>query len=281
MNTTGFELCPGLVGLTACLSTSAVSSKDAAPRKLEAEAGFTLLELLVVIAVIASLASLVLPALGSAKRQVRTAQCKSNLHQLGIALHLYAQDDNCYPLATSDGVFGAWEPALREFVPDSGFYCPLQQTPSTQFINIFQLTEAPISPHYGYNALGAVWKGSPPYNPGLGGDLNLATGSREPTSANRVITPAQMITIGDSVTFIDAILGTQPQTNIPNQIYIVFPYIVEPLGYLGVANWHDGGANMLFGDAHVQFCQQSFWIAATDQSRRLWNSDNQPHPEWW
>jgi hypothetical protein len=31
----------------------------------------------------------------------------------------------------------------------------------------------------------------------------------------------------------------------------------------------------------VQLSQQSFWIAATDQSRRLWNSDNQPHPEWW
>jgi prepilin-type N-terminal cleavage/methylation domain-containing protein/prepilin-type processing-associated H-X9-DG protein len=281
MNKTGFELCSGLVDLTARSSASAVWSKDDAPGKLEAGAGFTLLELLVVIAIIASLASLILPVLGNAKRQARNAQCKSNLRQLGIALHLYAQDDNCYPLATSDGVFGAWEPALREFVPDNGFYCPLQQTPSAQFINIFQLTDAPITPHYGYNALGAVWKGSPPYNPGLGGDLNLSTGSREPTPANRVATPAQMITIGDCETFIDVIPGTQPQTNIPNQIYIVFPYIVEPYDYLGVGNGHDGGANMLFGDAHVQFSQQSFWIAATDQSRRLWNSDNQPHPEWW
>jgi prepilin-type processing-associated H-X9-DG protein len=260
---------------------TACPSKDAAPRKLEAEAAFKLLELLVVIAVIAILAALVLPALGNAKRQALNSQCKSNLHQLGIALELYAQENNCYPLATSDGVFGAWQPALSQFVPDSGFYCPLPQTPSTQFINIFQLSRNPITPHYGYNALGAVWQGSPPYNPGLGGDLNLATGLREPTSANRVVTPAQMITIGDSATFIDAILGTQPQTNIPNQIYIVFPYIVEPFGYFGVGSGHDGGANMLFADAHVQFSQQSYWIAATDQSRRLWNSDNEPHPEWW
>jgi prepilin-type N-terminal cleavage/methylation domain-containing protein len=281
MNTTSFELCPSLVGLTACSSTSAVSSKNAAPGKSEAGAAFTLLELLVVIAVIACLASLLLPAVGNAKRQARAAQCKSNLHQLGIALHLYAQDDNCYPLATSDGVFGAWEPALLYFVPDSGFYCPLQQTPSTQFINIFQLTGAPMTPHYGYNALGGVRRGSPPCNPGLGGDLNLVTGSRKPTPANRVVTPARMITMGDSTTFIDAILGPQPQTNIPNKIYIVFPYIVKPLGCIGVGNGHDGGANMLFGEGHVEFSQQSFWTAATDQSRRLWNSDNQPHPKWW
>jgi hypothetical protein len=141
---------------------------------------------------------------------------------------------------------------LRQFVPDSVFYCPLLQTPSPQFINIFQLPGDPITPHYGYNALGAVWQGSPPYNPGLGGDLNFQTGLREPTSANRVATLAQMITIGDSATFIDPILGTQPQTNIPNQIYIVFPFIVEPLGYLGVGNGHDGAANM-FSAAHNPF----------------------------
>jgi prepilin-type N-terminal cleavage/methylation domain-containing protein/prepilin-type processing-associated H-X9-DG protein len=281
MYKTCFENRPSLVGLRACPSTSALSSKDTAPGKLKAGGGFTLLELLVVIAIIASLASLVLPALGNAKRQARAAQCKSNLHQLGLALQLYVQDNDCYPLATSDGVFGAWQQALREFMPDSVFYCPLQQAPSTQFINIFQLNGDLITPHYGYNALGAAWRGSPPNNPGLGGDLNLTTGLREPTPANRVASPAQMITLGDSDTFIDVIFGTQPQTNIPNQIYIIFPYIVEPLGYLGVGNGHDGGANMLFGDAHVQFGQQSFWIAATAQCRRLWNSDNQPHPEWW
>jgi len=258
-----------------------MSRKDKNETPLEAGAGFTLTELLVVVALISLLASQVSTALSNAKRQATATQCKSNLHQLGIALHLYTQDNNCYPLATSDGVFGAWEPALLKFVPDSRFYCPLPQIPPTQFTNIFQSTGSPITPHYGYNALGSVWKGSPPYNPGLGGDLNLSTGSRKPTPANRVVTPAKMITIGDSVTFIDVIPGTQPQTDIPNQIYIVFPYIVKPLGCLGVGNGHDGGANMVFGDAHVEFNQQSFWIAATDQSRRLWNSDNQPHAEWW
>jgi prepilin-type N-terminal cleavage/methylation domain-containing protein/prepilin-type processing-associated H-X9-DG protein len=271
-----------LVGaFKACQPTGGGVPSKSSGRQEAHLSGFTLLELLVVIAVIASLASLLLPTLNNAKRQARAAQCQSNLRQLGIAMQLYIQDDNSFPLATSDGAFGAWEPALRPFAPDSEFYCPLLLKPSAEFMNIFHMTGSPITVHYGYNALGAVEEGSPPYNPGLGGDLNFSSGSRQQTSVNRVLTPAQMIVMGDSATFIDAILGSQPQTNIPKQIYIAYPYAIEPFGYAGVGNWHDGGANMVFGDAHVQFNQQSFWIAATAQSRRLWNSDNQPHPEWW
>jgi prepilin-type N-terminal cleavage/methylation domain-containing protein/prepilin-type processing-associated H-X9-DG protein len=259
----------------------AAVSKYRKPRPLSGPAGFTLVELLIVIAIIGVLASLLLPALANAKRQARAAQCMCNLRQLGIALHLYTQDDNHYPLATADGIQGAWQAALHTLAPDKIFYCPMWIPASSNFSAIFNLGTQSITPHYGYNALGAVWKGSPPVNPGLGGDLNLNNGSRQPTSANHVIIPAQMISIGDSATFIDAIFGAQPQSNIPDQIYIAFPYIVQPMGYVGVGDWHDGGANMLFCDAHVQFAKQTTWIAATDQSRRLWNSDNQPHPEWW
>lgn len=55
---------------------------------------FTLIELLVVIAVIGVLAALLLPALGRAKESARSAACLNNLHQIGIALQLYVDENN-------------------------------------------------------------------------------------------------------------------------------------------------------------------------------------------
>ena len=54
---------------------------------------FTLIELLVVTSLIAVLAALLLPVFGRAKESGRGTVCLGNLHQIGIALQLYVQDN--------------------------------------------------------------------------------------------------------------------------------------------------------------------------------------------
>lgn len=66
-----------------------------APRR----AGFTLTELLLVIAIIAILAAILLPVFAQAREKARQASCLSNLKQIGLGLMMYAQDyDETYPM---------------------------------------------------------------------------------------------------------------------------------------------------------------------------------------
>lgn len=55
--------------------------------------GFTLVELLVVIAVVAILAGLLLPVLGRVKGKARDLGCLNNLKQWGVATHIFASDN--------------------------------------------------------------------------------------------------------------------------------------------------------------------------------------------
>jgi prepilin-type N-terminal cleavage/methylation domain-containing protein len=68
--------------------------------------GFTLVELLVVIGIIAVLISLLLPALGRARKSAQTTACLSNMRQLGMASIFYGNDSQQYmPAMYTPGYF--------------------------------------------------------------------------------------------------------------------------------------------------------------------------------
>jgi prepilin-type N-terminal cleavage/methylation domain-containing protein len=70
--------------------------------RIRAKGGFTLIELLVVVAIIALLISILLPSLSKARKNAKKSVCANNLHQIGLAMPMYTQDnDDWYP-ACSD-----------------------------------------------------------------------------------------------------------------------------------------------------------------------------------
>lgn len=75
------------------------SSTHAAPN-----GGFTLVELLVVVAIISILAAMLLPAISRSKATAKRINCLSNLHQMATAAHIYVEDNaEFYPIAYQDG----------------------------------------------------------------------------------------------------------------------------------------------------------------------------------
>ncbi|MBI5386803.1 MAG: DUF1559 domain-containing protein [Verrucomicrobia bacterium] len=232
------------------------------------DGAFTLIELLVVIAIIAVLAALLLPGLARAKVVAKSAACKSNLRQLGIALTLYADEHQVYPYAADFQRGMLWYNALERYYGNAE---KLMDCAAYRGEKGFMWSQNFIGYRggsYGYNGFGTRSKeyvyGTSKDVLGLGGDRPYDAGPNalEPIGVDRVMVPSDMIAIGDSMLM----------------VFGVTSYLITIKdGQRDTPPRHNGGSNIAFCDGHVEAVENQRLVAAKPEARVRWNNDHLPH----
>jgi prepilin-type N-terminal cleavage/methylation domain-containing protein/prepilin-type processing-associated H-X9-DG protein len=260
----------------------------------KAARGFTLIELLVVVAIIALLAALILPAFSKAKTAARGAICRSNLRQLQLYLSLYVTDCGSFPLLLDDRIILAnqangtaypymWDGQLKSYAGGSNGVFRCSET-RPDLADVFDLSTGSwikikkpggrfVYQGYAYNAFGTA---DPRHvnNQGLGEPWReyISAEQQRPNQESvsyikesMIISPAQMIAIGDANAWSISAAGRF----YPTQSGIDYP---DPPDHR-----HNGKANVVLCDGHVESRSQKGWTNKTPENWAIWNNDNQPH----
>jgi prepilin-type N-terminal cleavage/methylation domain-containing protein len=108
------------------------------PKSRAGQRGFTMIEMLTVIAIIAILAGILFPVFATVRKNVYKSTCTSNLHQIGVALKLYKDEHN-----------GVYPEALYGFTTVGGNGAAGQQVLGLypQYVKEPQIFRCPLSPY--------------------------------------------------------------------------------------------------------------------------------------
>jgi len=202
-------------------------------KRVKVKKGFTLIELLVVIAIINILAGMLLPSLTRAREQARRAACLSNLRQIGMALAMYAsENDGFYPPENSSPRNAMDLDLLFPSYLDNAevFWCPSDAVRPVRVTWDDPERNDVADCSYGYlgNLSGEV---AEPVDPVRGGRPRRDSDPSVVRVGNQLVeTPPLAADDGCG-------LGTMT-TERPN---------------------HTGGGNLLFVDGHVRFTHRSRW----------------------
>ena len=198
---------------------------------------FTLIELLVVIAIIAILAALLLPALNAAKQRAWTAQCLSNMHQIGIGMKIYADDNGgLYPESGGDIPWNTKD-------AQTGNYSWMQQIFSyVQNMNVYhcpgnaQLPRANEAPFNYFNGVRAAFI--------------AADDSAAPVNSKSILYPAAYVLSGDTID-----RNLYFATNDCDKDDYSQNCVGGAVNGTPAVDWqaHSKGQNILFADGHSQW----------------------------